>query len=61
MSEPTTPLPPACADPGCTWASIPHVHEGRAIYPAPPDDPQWIIALEWEMAREKASAATGLD
>ena len=39
------PLPPACNDLSCGWASVPHCHEGDEVYPAPPDDPAWLPHL----------------
>ena len=44
-ADPEPPLPPSCDDGACPWASVPHVHEGDAVYPAPPDDPKWVAAL----------------
>jgi hypothetical protein len=38
-------LGPCCADVACPWQPVPHVHEGDAVYPAPPDRPEWLAAL----------------
>ena len=35
----------ACKDIECSWASVPHFHEDGAVYPLPPDEPEWTPHL----------------
>ena len=44
-AEPLSELGPCCDDVRCSWQPIPHVHEGREVYPAPPDRIEWTAAL----------------
>jgi hypothetical protein len=49
-------LPPACKDAACGWVSVPHVHEGEAVYPLPPDRPEWTPFLLSGFNDEEAKA-----